>query len=198
MPLMVALLATSFAGAVEYTTFEEKVMTGVVVPIEEGIDYDDVGGVLGDGGIMPLSSHSITSNYGVGTTNTALFTGLVSKFDYGVHYVYWRDGQYSYRLAYSRDLVFEGSRFTAPSVQIVTYYTYTGSGQQATWSTAADSNFSLSTGNYLVWSDLGDYPQLETGKGERDYVHAACIGVAFFVLFSLFRSMWHSIRGRLD
>lgn len=187
MLLMVALLLTSTAGAVEYTTYEEKVVTG-----EEVVEY------VSEDDVAFLSAGNISPNYGVGSTNVAIFEGVVSKLPYGVHYVYWRDGQYNYRVAYSRDMVFTGSRFSAPQATIVTYYTYSGTGSQSTFTTTQDSNFSLQAGNYLVWSDLGDYPQLEAGKGVRDYVQTACVILVSFGLFSLFRGLWRSIRGRVD
>lgn len=160
----------------------------------EVIDNDNT--ISDDGGIMPFSSHSIPSNYGVGSNNVAIMEGIVSKFDYGDHYVYWRSGQYSYMLAHSRELVYEGGRFRAPSVQLVQYNTYSGGSSQATYSQSTDSNFSLAPGNYLVWSDLGDYPQLESGRREREYVQAACICGCVFFVFGLLNALWRSIRGR--
>lgn len=145
---------------------------------------------------MPLSSHSVNGDYGVGSSNVSLFAGVVSKLPYGEHYVYWRDSQYVYMLAHGKDLKYQGGRFTASQVQTVTYNSYSGYNSQATFLQGSDSNFSLAPGNYLVWSDLGDYPQLETGKGEREYVQAAVVGMAVFFIFGRFRALWRSIRGR--
>lgn len=179
---MVALSVS--ANAADYTVWNGE---GVV---------EDVYSIDSDSGIMPLSAGSISGGYGVGTANTAIFGGLISKLPYGVHYVYWREGQYTYRLAYGRELSLSGSRFSGSSVRLVTYNTYSGSSSQAIWSSVEDSNFSLSAGKYLVWSDLGDYPQLETGKGVRDYAHAAAFGVAVLLLFALLRGFRSSIWGR--
>ena len=177
-------------------------LTSNTVWAEEYAPYDgpevieDVSIGDGDSGIMPLSSHSISGNYGVGNTNTAIMAGVTSKLPFGEHYVYWRSGQYSYMLAHSRELVYENGRFRSPSVQLVTYYTYSGGSSQPTWSQSTDSNFSLSPGNYLVWSDLGDYPQLETGKGVRDYAEATVFALAVFFVLGRFSAFWRSIRGR--
>lgn len=178
-----AVLSVS-ANAVDHTVWNGEGVT------------EDVYSVDGDSDIMPLSASSIFGGYGVGTANSSIFGGLISKLPYGVHYVYWREGQYSYRLAYGRELSLSGSRFSGSSVRLVTYNTHSGSGSQATWSSVEDSNFSLSAGPYLVWSDLGDYPQLETGKGVRDYAHAAAFGLAVLLLFGLFRGFRSSIWGR--
>lgn len=181
---------------VMFLALSSPAWAGDFVPYDGGDVYDIADDVGGDGGIMLLSSHSISGSYGVGSSNVSIFAGVVSKLPVGDHYVYWRDGQYSYVLAHSRELVYEGGRFTAPQVQLVTYYTYTGSSGQATYSQSTDSNFTLSPGNFLVWSDLGDYPQLETGKGERDYVQAAVFALAVFFVFGRFTALWRSIRGR--
>lgn len=177
------MVSNAAVNAAYYTTYEEKAGEGVYDISED---------------VMLLSAGSISGNYGVGTSNVAIFEGVVSKLPYGVHYVYWRDGQYAYHLAYGRELTLTGNRFSAPQVQMVTYSTYYGGGGQASFTSSTDNNFSLNAGNYLVWSDLGDYPQLETGKGMRDYAKAACVGLAVFGLYHLFRSFSRSIRGRLD
>lgn len=178
--VMMCLVFSSPAWAAEYRPY----------------DGDGVYTVDSDSGIMPLSAWDIDSGYGVGSSNTAIFAGVVSKLPLGEHYVYWRDGQYTYMLAHSRELVYENGRFTAPQVDLVTYYTYTGSTRQATYSQSSDSNFTLSPGNYLVWSDLGDYPQLETGKGVRDYAQTAVFALAVFFILGRFSALWRSIRGR--
>lgn len=176
--LILLLGCSSVALAAEY------------VPYEGGEDV----ALLDDSGIMPLSAGSITPSYGVGTSNISLFAGVVSKLPYGDHYVYWRSGQYTYMLAHGRGLVYEGGRFSAPEVQFVQYYTYTGGSTQATYSQSTDSNFTLSPGNYLVYSDLGDYPELETGRREREYVQTACIGIAVMLLLSVLRTFWACLR----
>jgi hypothetical protein len=159
--------------------------------------YIEVEGVMdGEPVSVILSAANISPSYGVGTSNISIFGPIASKLPYGVHYVYWREGQYEYCLAYSADLVLTGSRFRAASATVVTYTTSTGSYQsQATFTTASDTNFSLDAGNYLVWSDLGDYPTLYERGGE-DYAKTACIILASFGLYYLFHHLWADIRQR--
>lgn len=147
--------------------------------------------VLAD--VEPLAD--ISPGYGVGTSNLSIFQAVAKKLPYGVHYVYYRESQYEYCLAYSRDLVLSGSRFTAPTATVVTYRTYTGGSSQPTYSVAEQSGFSLSAGNYLVWSDLGDYPTLYE-RGPEDYAKLTCVMLAAMQLFYLWRSMYSSIRER--
>lgn len=47
-----------------------------------------------------------------------------------------------------------------------------------------------------IYSDLGVYPDLRENKEE--YSHATSVILASFGLYYLFRSLWRSIRGRLD
>lgn len=146
-------------------------------------------------GVSLYSSHSVPSDYGVGTSNINIFGPVASKLPYGTHYVYWRESQYEYRFAYGKSLEFDGSHFLGDSVEVVTYRTNTGYGSQATFVYSTESNFTLSPGSYLVWSDLGHYPTLYE-RGVQDYVHAACIGLAVLFLYRLFCGLWNSIRGR--
>ncbi len=143
--------------------------------------------------IEPLAD--ISPGYGVGTTNLSIFQGVAKKLPYGVHYVYYRESQYEYCLAYSRDLSLAGSRFTAPTATVVTYYTYTGGNSQPSFSVAEQSGFSLSAGSYLVWSDLGDYPSLYE-RGPEDYAKLTCVMLAAMQLFYLWCSLYTSIRQR--
>lgn len=145
-------------------------------------------------GIAPLAS--ITSSYGVGTSNINIFGPIASKLPYGVSYVYWRDGQYTYRLAYSNGLELAGRRFTADEVTVITYQTNLGSNTQPSFTTTTEQNFSLSAGNYLVWSDLGNYPTLYERGGE-DYAKTACVILASFAVFYLLRRVFTSTGHRL-
>lgn len=158
-------------------------------PVELDVPAED-----GEEGIVTYAGHSISGQYGVGTSQISIFEGLVSKLPYGVHYVYWRDGQYNYRLAYGEELELTGTMFRADAVSLVTYNSYSSSGTQATYTSSSESNFSLSAGSYMVWSDLGHYPDLYTGRGARDYAHAACFGVAVIVILGCLDVLRRSCR----
>lgn len=137
---------------------------------------------------------SIDSGYGVGTSNTAIFAGLARKLPYGVNYVYWREGQYTYVFAYGRDLELSGTTFRADSVDTVTYTTNTGYNGQATYVYGSEFDFSLSANRYLVWSNLGHYPTLEDG---RDTVAQTTlfVVVGYGVFYLLSRIIWRRFGG---
>lgn len=158
-------------------------------PVYEEV-YSEVS-VLADA--QPYASYA--PSYSVGTTNLSIFQAVAEKLPYGTHYVYWREGQYEYCLAYSPTLELAGSTFTGQDVTVVSYSTYTGSSQQTTFTTGTAGDFSLSALSYLVWSDLGDYPTLYA-RGGADYAQTACIILCSFALYYLFHHMWGDIRQR--
>lgn len=162
---------------------------------EEGLpDVEEDTDSVEDSGILPFSAN-ISGSYGVGSSNLSLFSGVAGKLGLGVHYVYYRSGQYSYVIAYSREITWNGTRFTAPSVETLTYYSYSGSGSQPTWTHSTETGWYVQPNNYLVYSDIGPYPQLIERRGS-DYELAALCGMASFALFALWRSMRRALDQR--
>lgn len=186
IPVEEDILDSPVETVVEPDLLEEPEIDGFIEL--EGVSDGDVVTV-----IVPYAN--ISSSYGVGTSNISIFGPIASKLSYGVHYVYYREGQYNYCLAYSSDLVYEDGVFSSETATVVTYNTYSGSSGQASFSVSTERNFTLSPGNYLVWSDLGDYPTLYERGGE-DYAKTACIILASFGIYYLFERLWHSIRQR--
>ena len=138
----------------------------------------------------------IDPQYGVGTSNLTLFSGIAEKLPYGTHYVYWRESQYEYCLFYSESLQLSDGLFTAPEGGTeVTYTTAAGYQSQATYTTTQYDMWSLDPGYYLVYSDLGDYPTLYE-RGERDYAELACVILCSIVLYYLWHHLWADIRQR--
>lgn len=136
-----------------------------------------------------VMASAIAPDYGIGTSNTAIFAGLARKLPYGVNYVYWREGKTTYVFAYGRDLALVGTTFRADSVDIVTYDTNSGYDRQASYVHSSQSNFSLSANDYLVWSNLGHYPTLEDG---RDNVAQTTlfVVVGYGIFYLLSRIIW--------
>lgn len=180
--LLCLLIPASAASVVDYWPDE---------PIDDslaGADEEAVSAVP-----MPLAA--ISPTYSVGTTNINLFSGVVHKLPYGVHYVYWRESQYVYTIAYGRALELSGSVFKGSDITLVSYNTYTGGSSQSTWTRSMQGSFTLSVGNYLVWSDLGDYPQL-VERRTGDYAQTCCVILCSFALYYLFHHLWADIRQR--
>ena len=130
------------------------------------------------------------SDYNLGTTNLAIFEGVVEKVPFGHHYVYWRDSEYRYCLAVG-PLTVSGTTFSsAEPVTVYTYERHYSSGDSYyTWSVSTDASFTLSCGSRLVYSDIGHYPSI-AGKevSKYDAVTAYCaVGVVLFALFDRLR-----------
>ena len=170
----------------------QQVIEDTVHSVLEGLEDDDTSGDS-DPGIMVTAD--ISSQYGLGTSNISIFGPIASKLGYGVHYVYYREGQYKYCLAYSPSLSLNGTNFTGENVTVVTYSTSTSTYSQATFTVTEEANFTLSAGSFLVWSDLGNYPTLYD-RGTEDYAKTACVILASFGLYYLFKCLWASIRQR--
>lgn len=138
-----------------------------------------------------LTAYATDDAYNLGTTNVTIFAGLADKVPFGQHYVYWRDDQYSYKFAYG-DISLSGSSFVGSgSVTICTYAGTTSSGYNTvyTWDISTDGSFSLSAGDMLVYSDLGDYPNLIEREGAKYEAVTSYIlfGAVLFYLFDRLR-----------
>lgn len=153
--MVVALLSINAAASDVYTF--DDVEVGAVDLYVESPDLEYLSQA-------PALASSINPDFGVGTSNTAIFAGVARKLPFGVNYLYWRESRYEYCFAYSADLVLSGNTFRSDSIDIITYNTNSTYSEQATFTTSHVSNFSLSADSYLVWSNLGDYPSLEDGR----------------------------------
>lgn len=171
------------------TTDQEAVATET--PSQEVTIYANQVTVLDT--VEPYAATS--PSYGVGTSNVSIFERVVQKLPYGCHYVYWREGQYEYRLAYSEDLTLSGTTFRAPSATVVSYTTSSGYNEQPTWDEWTESSLTVNAGDLLVYSDLGNYPTLYA-RGGVDYAQLACVILCSFALYYLWHHLWADIRQR--
>ena len=133
---------------------------------------------------------AVVSDYNLGTSNLTIFEGVVEKVPFGHHYVYWRDSEYRYCLAVG-PLTVSGTTFSsAESVTVYSYERiYSGGDSHYEWSASIDNAFTLSCGNRLVYSDIGNYPSI-AGKevSKYDALTAYCaVGVVLFALFDRLR-----------
>ncbi len=137
-------------------------------------------------------SSSLNGDYNVGTSNVTLFDGVASKLPYGTHYVYWRDGQYRYIMAYG-DVTLSGTTFTGTDCTVVRYETTNGYNSTYTWDVTEGESLTLRANGYMVYSDLGGYPEL-TDNGGKYYAQATLVGLCSFGLFTLWELLYHCRR----
>lgn len=178
--MVVALLSINVAAFDVYSFDDVEEGVAYLYPESTDLEYISEAAAL---------ASSLNPDYGIGTSNTAIFAGVARKLPFGVNYVYWRASRYEYCLAYSANLVLSGTNFRADSVDIITYNTNSGYDEQATFTSRHVSNFSLSAGSYLVWSNLGVYPSLEDG---RDILAetALFVLVGYGIFYLLSRIVW--------
>lgn len=127
-----------------------------------------------------IAEYETADGFNLGTTYAGIFAGVAYKVPFHQHYVYWRDSQYSYKFAYG-DLTLSSNDFIGNGDVIVVDYT-TSSGYNANYSYTyeVDSNFSLTVGDELVYSDLGSFPDIYNRKEAK---FNAFLGYGFGVAF---------------
>lgn len=183
----VMLLSLISAGAVEEETSTEasgEELVGEEVVYEFNV-YDSE--------TAAVALAAISDSYGVGTSHISIFAGMAGKLPLDHHYVYYRDGQYDYVLAHSDSLVYDGGVFSADDATIVTYSTSSSYQSQPTFTVSADSDWSLDPADYLVWSDLGEYPDL-IDRGEVQYEALACIILCSFAVWFMLDRLVHACK----
>ena len=161
------------------------------VPVQDYV-FEEVEENVGSEGLSleylpqatPLAA--IHDSYGIGTSYVSIFSGIARKLPPNVNYVYWREGRYDYRFAYGRDIVLNGTVFSASApVVVVSYVTNDNYSEQPVFSFGSDSSFRLNASHYLVYSNLGNYPCLEDGRDSNAQIVALSCVVGFGLLFVL-------------
>lgn len=166
------------------------------ISVSSPIDDD---GIISDGddtqpdemmdSLALLSSYS-SADYNLGTSNIAIFSGLVAKVPWGQHYVYWRDGQYTYKFAYG-ELSLSGTVFSGGDNDI-TVISYNTENYNASYlyTITTDTAFELYAGNRLVYSDLGNYPGLADKEVQKYVTISALVlcAAAFWFVGSRLRN----------
>lgn len=136
-----------------------------------------------------VADYAAADGYNLGTTYVGIFAGIAQKIPFGQSYVYWRDDQYSYKLAYG-EISLDGNVFqSSEPVTVVTYTTSSGYNSVYSFSERVDSDFTLSAGSALVYSDLGSYPDIFNRREMKFNVFTgyACSIAFAWVLFSNLR-----------
>lgn len=192
---VILVTTTTVASAVENSdSVVSRETEGVPVQVIDDVSRGTIGegsedSVISDeSGSMELLPETspwaaINGDYSVGTSHIAIFSGVVSGLPLGVNYVYWREGRYDYCLAYGPDLALSGTTFSGSDVSVVTYDTYAPDGQQPSFTSRVEPNFTLNAHSWLVWSNLGSYPRLER-RYER-YEGITCLMLCIAALFSI-------------
>ncbi|MEE1504802.1 MAG: hypothetical protein UGF89_11235 [Acutalibacteraceae bacterium] len=115
---------------------------------------------------------------------------LLPNFSINDNYVLFRSGQYTYELVVG-DLVYENGAFTlADDGKQYTINTsnYSFNNNYYNYTVSTTNSFSLITGDKIVYSDLGDFPQLEERSAKFEIVQTItlCVACLFVVIRAIF------------
>lgn len=116
-------------------------------------------------------------------TYTDMARDLMGSVGLDDSYLFFRSGQYEYTLLVG-DLTYENGVFTAPTAIEYRIYTGSGYGNDYSYSVTDVSDVRLSPGSSIVYSDLGDYPELRSWGDLLDLAQVfllAMYGVMFLV-----------------
>lgn len=144
---------------------------------------------------MPIQAQASTytpyTDGNIGTTQLQYFRDIVTGLSINDNYVAARTGRYEYKL-FTGDIKYSNGKFIG-SVQgsVITVYTIntdTNSYGTYIYTVTTDNNFTFNASNYLVYSNLGDYPQLE----ERSVIYefSTFFIIAVVALCALLRSLF--------
>lgn len=131
---------------------------------------------------LQISPRSTMSTY-VGTIPTNVydyFRDITATLPWGSKYVFFRQDQYNYVLAYSNDLALNGSTFTSNSVSIVRYNSYSTQSNYGITRTT-DNNFRVTAGQAFVYSNLGIYPRLFEGVTHYEFQALLVVTIISFL-----------------
>lgn len=125
------------------------------------------------------SSYTPYNQGNIGSTQLAIFRDIVGNLPINDSYVAFRSGQYDYKLV-AGDLKCDSNSFSGKT-QATTVKVYTINTDNNNYNSTYDyivtteQNFNLTTGNLLVYSNLGDYPSLEERSVSYAFITMFCV-----------------------
>ena len=134
------------------------------------------------------ATHSVYEEGNLSSTYVTYFRDTISGMSFKDNYVAFRSGQYTYTMVVG-DLDFNNGTFTLnENGKEYVYSTSSGYNSRYTYEVNEISNFSLSVGDNIIYSDLGDYPQLEERGAKYEILSSVllcvmCISVVINRIF---------------
>lgn len=141
-------------------------------------------------GTVQAATHEVYENGNLGTTYITYFKDILSGADFKDNYVAFRSGQYEYTLIVG-ELDFSGGVFSlVESGKEYRFYTTSSNYNSQYYYDVNDiGEFSLLANNSILYSDVGDYPELiERGvKYEMFTALLLCVALLGIVFGRFFR-----------
>lgn len=104
-------------------------------------------------------THSVYSEGTLSNTYVTYFKDIVSGIGFDDNYVGFRSGQYTYTLIVG-DIDYSNNIFTATNCKEYVFETSSGYSSQYKYYVNDLTEFSLSATDTIIYSDMGNYPQL--------------------------------------
>lgn len=126
----------------------------------------------------------------ISTTFITFFRDIVASLPITHDYVFYRSGDQEYTLVSSPDMTLEGGTFYADEGKEYVITQNSGSGYSSSYYSYSVSNvsdISVRSRGYLVYSNLGDYPQLED-RGVQ-YEFALLVAFCSFCIGAVIRPL---------
>lgn len=124
-------------------------------------------------------THTIYDEGTLSTTYTTYFKDIVSGIGFNENYVAFRSGQYSYSMVVGELEYNNGVISLKGTGKEYKYSATTTSGynQQYKYTVTNLSNFSVNCGDYIIYSDVGDFPQLVERGAKYEIIQTLLIGI---------------------
>lgn len=112
-------------------------------------------------GSVKAFTHNVYENGNLGTTYVSYFKDVLSGTSFKDNYVAFRSGQYSYSLIVG-ELKNENGVISllSPGKEYKFYTENSGYNSQYYYDVLDINDFSLNVGNSILYSDVGDFPEL--------------------------------------
>lgn len=140
---------------------------------------------------MPQNAfaYSIYDEGNISNTYTTIYEDIVSGISPSKNYVYYRSGQYEYTLAVGDNMyLVDNIIYSTEKTKLYIITTSSGYNANYTYNISEVSDFQLTLGDNLVYSNLGDYPLLEERSVTYEYLQTYIITI--FALCCFVRSIF--------
>lgn len=147
---------------------------------------------------MPLSASASTSYevYEGNPSNTYItyYRDILAGVGFNEHYVAFRSGQYEYTMLVG-ELVYNNGYFSCTDA--VTAYVFTSNSSYNSYyayNVTSIDDFTLNPGDKIIYSDLGNFPQLEERSARYEQIEVLLL--VTFGMCACIRSIFNSTRKR--
>lgn len=132
-------------------------------------------------GSVQAATHSVYDGGNLSSTYTTYFRDILSGTSILDNYIAFRSGQYEYTMIVGNLEVQDGIVTLSESGKEYVFYTETsGYNSQYRYNVNEITDFSLEIGDYIIYSDIGDYPELIERGAKFEIL--ACITLCVLML----------------